>query len=198
MTVSINWMWLTRIAKVLALLFFLLPWLAVSCNGTPLIEASGLQMATGNPTIADFPMAEASSNKTNMDPAWWVIVAAVVILAGLGASLGLKRGNPGARLALASSVLALLLLGGGMASGAHKMRAALDEAMQEETGEADAMTRNMAAMMANTIKIEIKAGYWLTLIMLGAAGGAAFMAQSGAVALPSRRHSLSTETADEM
>ena len=82
MTVNINWLWVSRIAKVLALLLFFLPWMAVSCNGTPLIEASGYQLATGNPSVAQMPMAEMNAKGDDMDPVWWVIVAAVVILAG--------------------------------------------------------------------------------------------------------------------
>lgn len=171
MTVNINWLWLSRIAKVLALLLFFMPWMVVSCNGTALIEASGYQLATGNPTVAQMPMAEMNGKGDDMDPVWWVIVAAVVILAGIALSFVVKGAKSGGRVLLASSLVALALLGGGMSHSLGKMKSEMTKSLEEEG--MDEMTRSMAMMMSNAIKIETQTGYWLTLVMLGLAGGAA-------------------------
>ena len=61
---AMSWMNVARVAKVLAILMFLLPWLVVSCSGSPLAEASGLDLAIGKmQPAADSPragLAEAS------------------------------------------------------------------------------------------------------------------------------------------
>ena len=43
-----SWMNVARGLKVLALVLFLTPWLVVSCQGTPLIEASGMDLISGD------------------------------------------------------------------------------------------------------------------------------------------------------
>ena len=50
-----------RIAKVLALLAFVLPWAAVSCNGVDLATASGVELIQG--TMTENPEAGKQMNR---------------------------------------------------------------------------------------------------------------------------------------
>ncbi len=168
MTLNISWIWAARIAKVLALLLFLLPWVAVSCNGQPLIEATGYQLATGAPEVADIPVP-----KEKLEAAWWAIAGAVVIALGLVGSFALKGVKNAGRAVLVSSVLAIALLGGGMGQMVGQMRGAIEK----ETGKPDkggsemeALERQLSQMMGQAIRVEIKNGFWLTLVFLAAAG----------------------------
>ncbi|GAA0384465.1 hypothetical protein GCM10009093_09250 [Brevundimonas terrae] len=168
MTLNISWMWAARIAKVVALLLFFLPWVAVSCNGQPLIEASGYQLLTGSPEVADIPVP-----KEKLDAAWWAIAGAVVIVLGLIGSFVVKGAKTGGRVVLVSSVLAIALLGGGMGQMVGQMRGAIEkETGQKGEGgtEMEALERQLSQMMGQAIRVEIRNGFWLTLVFLAAAG----------------------------
>ena len=63
---------IVRIAKVVALLAFVLPWVAVSCNGTDIATASGIELIQGtmseNPEAAKqmgFPGGETSQGTSD-------------------------------------------------------------------------------------------------------------------------------------
>jgi hypothetical protein len=200
-----NWMNLARAAKVIALVLFLTPWLVVSCQGSPMIEASGLDLITGDVQPSQDGMmggfmeqAQAQADFAG-DPAgadgsaagdgvleegrWWGLAGAVLIVAGLVLGFVLRPARMAATGALAAGVLALAVLGGGMAWTDHTFEEQKRQALEQQPGgdtEMDAFGRNMAAGLAGAIQMEIKAGYWATLAALGFSVLAAFMAMTGA------------------
>lgn len=168
MTLNISWIWAARIAKVVALLLFFLPWVAVSCNGQPLIEATGYQLLTGAPEVADIPVP-----KEKLDAAWWAIAGAVVIVLGLVGSFVLKSAKMAGRVVLVSSLLAIALLGGGMGQMVGQMRGAIEKE-SGKTGEGgsemEQLERQLSQMMGQAIQVEVHTGFWMTLVFLAAAG----------------------------
>lgn len=176
MTLNINWLWVSRIAKVLALLLFFMPWLVVSCNGQPLMEASGWQLATGNPTVADTPLGE-MPGQGDQEGVWWVWAGGLAIILGLLVSFVLKPVVQKGRAILGAGIVAVALLGGGMAQTLAQLSAKKAEAMNGGS-DMDEMAKGLASMMGNAIQIEIQACYWTVLCLLGLAIVAAYIAQA--------------------
>jgi hypothetical protein len=171
-----NWMNIARVAKVVALLAFVLPWLAVSCNGTPLAEATGLDLVTGGVKAMN---QEVSEDRT---PQWWAIGTLALIGLGLALSFALKParraaaglgGAAAAALAL-SAVGMMLMIGSFKSEFAEKMNEPNDPAANAIFDASE-----MQKAMAEAIRIDTKFGYWLELLALAGAAGAAFMAFSG-------------------
>lgn len=204
-----TWMNLSRAAKVLALLMFLLPWMAVSCNGTPLAEATGVDLVLGKmEPAADSPMAQmaqqaeqnggADAEAIPNDPTgdnqaansikgsarYWVPAGLAVILLGLVLGFVLRPARQAAMGALVASLAALAILGGGMAWTTSSFKAEMQKAVAEQ-GAPDTSdpfgesAQKMAAAMAQAIRLDVKVGYWLTLVFLGLAAGGAGLALSG-------------------
>ena len=92
-----------RIAKIVALLAFFLPWAAVSCQGIDVATASGIELMQGKMTAnPDFerqaagafggganagafePSVSSSTNVPELGINFFAVGAAVVVLAGLG------------------------------------------------------------------------------------------------------------------
>src|SRR5690606_33848084 len=147
--------------KVVALLAFLMPWLVVSCQGTPLASASGLDLATGS--------VKAMSGQASPDasPQWWAALALLLILGGLAASFLLKPVRKAVLTVGGTATAALLLCVVGMmltiADGKSRIA--------EEQGGGDAFAREMQQAAASAIRFETRFGYWLTLLALAGAGG---------------------------
>lgn len=177
-----NWVNFARVGKVVALLAFLLPWLVVSCNATPIVSATGLELVTGSVKALNEQAPQDSS------PHLWAVAALVLIALGLVLSFVLKpvRNAAAAMGGAAAAALAILAVGMFLTIGGIK-----SQMMEETPGSADAASAsadnpfggdfeaNMREAMAQAIKVETKFGYWLSLIALAGAGGAAFMAFSG-------------------
>lgn len=204
-----SWMNVARVAKVLAILMFLLPWLVVSCNGSPLAEASGLNLAIGKmEPAADSPLsglmeagkAAEADQASSRDAAQvedsegvsnarlWVPAGGVLIVIALVLGFVLRPASRAAWGACAAAVAALVVLGGGMAWTTQAFKAEMKKEMAEQSQGSSEFEREMsglAASMANAIRLEVKPGYWLTLIFLGLGAGAALMAAQGR-ALPGR------------
>lgn len=193
-----NWMNLARAAKVIALVLFLTPWLVVSCESSPLIEASGLDLILGDVEPSDQSMmggfmgsAEVQVEAGDQSPAdqslngarWWALAGAVLIALGLVLGFVLRPARAAAMGAVAAGVLALAALGGGMAWTDHAFDEEKRQALEAQPGgdtEMDQFGRNMAAGVAAAIQMEVKPGYWGTLAALGLSVLAAFMAMNGA------------------
>lgn len=159
-------LWIARAAKVLALLAFFVPWVAVSCNGQMLVEASGYQLATGQIDLPDAAVAP-----EGLGSAWWAVAAALVILAGLVVSFVLHTMRRAGRVMVASSVLALVLVFGGMTHMVGSMRAEVTEKIEEQQGAEGSLERQLAQMLGRAMRVEVDVlhGYWLTLAALGLA-----------------------------
>jgi len=157
-----------RLAKLVALFGFVLPWMVVSCSGTEIMSATGIQLITGDPQLAG-PLANAPANEQpNTDPSVWVIAAAGAAVLGLALSL-FVRGR-----AAAIVLLTTALLGAGLTYySVEDMRGALATRMAAESRES-----GLPIDPATLLQLETRPGYWMTL---GGFGGAALLAIAGLV-----------------
>ncbi len=182
---------IVRIAKVVALLAFVLPWVAVSCNGTDLATASGIELIQGtmseNPDAANqmaaamgMPPGETTSGSSSMETPElemniFALAAAVVVAVGLGLSF-LGRIAPAATLATS-------LLAAGLVYGAvwqFKELVKTDMAEQQGGGAAGSMgdmsaMNQMGASMLNEM-VQERLGFWLAIGGLLVAAGASGIA----------------------
>lgn len=189
-----GWMNIARGLKVLALVLFLAPWLVVSCQGSPLIEASGVDLVTGNlEPSRDSAMggflaeaeAQAEARPASSDGAsanegqpgagvlkdgrWWVMLGAGLIGVALVLGLVLKPLKTAAMGAMAAGGLALAVLGGGMAWTVSEFRAEIRAAADQAPSGDDEFSqfgRSMAAGVAGGIGIEVRWGFWITGLAL--------------------------------
>lgn len=155
---------LARIAKVIALLLFVLPWITISCAEQPLITMSGVDLATGHVMMHN-PMTGATESPPGANGGdMWVILAALLILAGLAASFilkgrkGLMADMAGAGLAAAALAYTVLVR---IPGEAHRGAAA-------PVGPA-ASGGPSPEQIAQMIHINVQIGFWLTLLALIAA-----------------------------
>jgi hypothetical protein len=158
---------LARIAKVLALLFFLLPWVTISCAEQTLVTMSGVDLATGHVT-----MHNPVTNQTESPPGaeggdMLVIVGAVLILAALAATFILKGRNGfltaigGCALAVAALCYTVLV----RIPGAARVDPTAAMGGSGSPGAMGPTPEQMAAM----IRVETQIGFWLTILALVAA-----------------------------
>lgn len=179
-----SWINFARIGKVVALLAFVLPWLVVSCNATPIVSATGLEMVTGSVKALSEQAPQDSS------PHLWAVAGLVLIALGLVLSFVLKPVRNAAAAAGGAAAAALVILAIGMFLTIGGIKTKMAEETGEQAASAPASADNpfggdfeasMRDAMAQAIKVETKFGYWLTLVALLGASGAAFMAFSGRV-----------------
>jgi hypothetical protein len=169
----LDYLLLSRVAKLVGLLGFFLPWVTVSCSGTNIIEATGWQLMIGDvrPTEGFSEISQGQGGTDDADPNPFVIAAFAVAVIGLIASFATK-----ARVA-AIVMMATGLGGVGLAYySVQNMRAEMTRSMNEQQQRAGADTtdgssffsqdqeRDMARAMASAIQVEEQEGYWLTII----------------------------------
>jgi hypothetical protein len=175
---------LARIAQIVALVGFVLPWITVSCQGRVLAQVSGLDMALGRATIRN-PFTGVS-HAHGGSPNATIVFALVFILAGLVVSFNLSV----VRVALANMIAcgtSLLLIG-------YEVLVSASSAIRSETASPQAAENGLERGLADAVKVGTGFGFWLTCAALaaaiyfywkihrGAAGGAA--AAAGPVAPP--------------
>lgn len=171
-----NWLNIARAAKVLALVAFVLPWLVVSCNGTPLAEASGIDLVTGGVRTMNQEVSE------NRSPQWWAIATLALVVIGLGLSFALKPTRRAAAALGGAAAGGLVLCALGMMLMIGSFKSEFAEKMNEPQDAAANQffdPTEMQKAMAEAIRFETRFGYWLELLALAGAAGAAFMAFSG-------------------
>lgn len=159
-------LWVARAAKVLALLAFFLPWVVVSCNGDPLVQSTGYQMATGTielPKLAVTPEGQGQ--------AWWALGAMIVIALGLVAGFLVKPLKRAAMVMLLTSIVSLGLVFGGMTQMVSAMRAEIVQKLEENSDSDNDLERQFARLLGQAANVEVKVqeGYWLELMALLAA-----------------------------
>ena len=168
---------LARIAKIVALIGFFLPWVTVSCSSTEVLNATGWQLMTGEPEIvAPFSNAHEQEDR---EPALFVVAAFAVVLIGLGASL-LSRAQTAA---ITMLVCAVLGLGLSYYSVQHMRgefqremtKAERDSAVEGSPFFTAEQQRDLSRTVAREVRVEEQEGFWLTLIALLAAAACATM-----------------------
>lgn len=154
---------LARIAKIVALLLFLVPWVTVSCADQTLVSMTGVDLATGKVMMVN-PMTGAAERPPGGNaPDMLVIIGALLILLALAAGFVLKR-RTGALAAIGGCALAALVLGytvlvripGEARTGAVSNGGASSQGMSD-------------AQIAEMIRVNIEIGFWLVLVALAAA-----------------------------
>ena len=162
-----DYLTLARVGKVVALLGFLLPWVTVSCSGNVILEATGLQLMTGDPQPAGMLEGADRSQMDDPEPAIGVILACAAAALGLGLSFVLK-GKQAAGAILAGAVLAIGL-----------SYYSLESLHAEMTREASEQEDDMARAVANAIRIEKQEGFWVTVGGAGVGGALALIVLVG-------------------
>lgn len=193
-----------RIAKVLALLAFVLPWAAVSCQDVDLATASGIELIQGkmseNPEAgrqfgrqlesqfgAGLGAGEATSAPTGMSGSppelginFFGIAAAAVIVIGLGLSFA-GKGKPAARNVMVTSLLGLALCFGTVWWWKEQVKG---QSARENGGAATESPfgdGGMGAMGQGMIDamLQERFGYWIALGALAVAAGAGAIGMAG-------------------
>lgn len=113
-----------RVAKLIALFGFFLPWVLVSCAGEPIGRLSGVDLATGL-TITDANSARLASLPPH--PNLWVTLALAAVVGGLVASF-LARGRQAFVAMAVAAVVALVASAIGLASVVTGARAEVQSA----------------------------------------------------------------------
>jgi hypothetical protein len=176
---------LARIAKVVALLLFLLPWVTVSCSpqamnaagGPPagamtstgdvvLVKATGLQLATGTATPTN-PNPSAASAPPNPfgKPNYPILGGALLILLALAATFLLK-GRKAALAAAAGSALAAVILCYAVLLDIPKL---VQTTFMGGTAAGGGAPPIDPAELARMIQVKTEIGFWLAILALVAA-----------------------------
>ncbi|RYZ05430.1 MAG: hypothetical protein EON61_14405 [Alphaproteobacteria bacterium] len=201
-----------RIAKIVALLAFFLPWVAVSCQNVDVATASGIELMQGrmteNPHFeqqvkqqmnsafgglgdlnTDGASTEARSSQEvpELGVNFFAIAAAIVILIGLGLTFTAK-GKTAGRNALITSLLGLALVFGTVwwfkDSAMRDMEAKEGGASSASSpfGGPGSMDAMGQQMLDNMLQERM--GYWVALIALAVAAGAGGLAMAGTPSKP--------------
>lgn len=165
---------LARIAKIVALLLFVLPWVTVSCADQTLVTMTGIDLATGKVMMTNPMTGVAERPPGGGEPDMLVIVGALLILLALVASFVLKR-RTAALAAIGGSALAALALGytvlvripGEARTGALSNGGGSSQGMSD-------------AQIAEMIRVNVEIGFWLVLAALAAAVVLNFLAMKAA------------------
>jgi len=156
-----------RALKLIAFLFFLLPWVTVSCADQTLVSMSGLDLATGSVTVHNPISGEITHPPDSGHPDWPVLIAALLIVAALILSFVLR----GALAALAP--IGALAAAAGLICYSVLVRIP-DKARADATAQTvEGLNR---AQIHDLIRVETAAGFWLTLAALAAAIVVSWMA----------------------
>lgn len=196
---------IVRIAKVVALLAFVLPWVAVSCSGVDIATSSGVELIQGkmtaNPDAAQQISAQmGGATVTSNDPSespdlginYFALGAAVVILGGLALTF-IGGAKAAARNALITSVLAAGLAFGATWQFKEQLKA---ESMKDQQASAAdnpfGGAGGMGGMAGDMIDsmVQYRIGFWLVLGALVVAAGAGGVAMSGGANASARPDSM--------
>lgn len=190
---------LARIAKIVALLLFVLPWVTVSCSpqglgpaaGAPpgmttgsgdmvLVRATGVQLATGSATpINPNPSASPPPNPFAA-PNYAILGGALLILLSLAASFLLKGRNAVLAAAAGSALAAAALAYAVLIDIPRLVHASFASGAGAGAGEGSPIN---PAELARMIQVKAEIGFWLTLVALIAAVILNVLAMKGTAAV---------------
>jgi hypothetical protein len=170
---------LGRIAKVVALLLFVLPWVTVSCADQTLVSMTGVDLATGHISMAANPMgAPSAAAPAEHGGDLFVILGALLILAGLAVTFILK-GSKGAMAAAACAALAA-----GSLAYTVLVKIPGQARADATTGTGGGAGGPSPEQIAEMIKVNIQIGFYLCLAALIAAIVFDFLAMKGTPTAP--------------
>ena len=151
-----------RIARTIALLGFLLPWVTVSCAGQTIASVSGVRLATGVVTIRN-PMSGAI--ETHAGTANWAVLltALAIVLALLVSFVPARRTAALLGLAL-SAAAATLAIYAVMIDVPEQLAAGF-----RDRGDGGELGTSLAQSVDHAIRVESGGGFWITLLALAAA-----------------------------
>jgi hypothetical protein len=158
-----------RIAKTVALLAFLLPWVTVSCAGQQIASVSGLGLATGVVTVRNPMTGELTRHAGSAN--WTVLLAALAIALALLVSF-VRAGRAGTLSGLALSGFgALLSVYAVLVDIPHQLMAGVRQ--QQDGGGGLGSSGDVGASFARSIehafRVDAAIGFWITLLALVAA-----------------------------
>lgn len=165
-----SWLNLSRSAVMLALLCFFMPWFAISCQQTEIVSATGVQLATGT-----VPEPSTGGGSRGHEAAIWALLAFLMLLAGAVFAMAFATMKGRLRIVSALCGGAALLLAGGMLLTVSSAKRELT-ANVNGTASVDAAMRQLTAQ---GIRLEVKFGYWLTLLAATGASAAAYFGATG-------------------
>lgn len=163
-----------RIAKIVALLAFFMPWAVVSCSGQEVLSMTGVDLVSGH--------VEAQGQTQNIGLNFFIIIGVIAIVLGLLTSFADNEESEKKGAASRTAVLALVAAGfifGGMLWFKDSLRREAREARNSNSYE-----RQMGGSVAAMLKIEEQAGYYVTLLSLVGAAAAGGMALGGQMPQP--------------
>ena len=151
-----------RIARTVALLAFLLPWVTVSCAGQTIASVSGVRLATGVVTIRN-PMSGAIETHAGTAN-WAVLLAALAIVLALLAGFAPAR-RMAALLGLAlSAAAAILAVYAVMIDIPQQLVAGL-----RERPDGSDFGSSLTHSVEHAIRVDSGIGFWITLLALAVA-----------------------------
>jgi hypothetical protein len=162
---GLGFMNLARGAKLVALLLFLLPWVTISCAEQTLATMSGVDLATGSVTMHNPMTGQSERPPGNEGPDYPVLAAALLIGLALVGSFLLSRALGTLAGMAGSAVAAALISYTVFIRIPEKTHAAPPGAGAGDTGTGMFNEQQMAEL----IRVDIAAGFWLTLAALLAA-----------------------------
>jgi hypothetical protein len=162
------WKWI-KVPKIGALAAFFMPWLTVSCSGTPLATATGWQLAFGSYSsqAVGVPLPTAGPHMN-----LWLALAMLVIIAGIWAAC-ISESKQSCLKVMATSAAALILIW--LGTGRYSQSALMAEASNGNSGGFSGTIDRAALMM---IQFTWDIGFWIAVTGLMAAGIMAFLTYS--------------------
>ena len=187
----INFNLIARVAKIVALLAFFLPWILVSCSGNEIAHGSGWDMMVGRLQPSDqihglqaqFGNEHSQHEMDRPAPEIFAILAFVVIALGLLASLAMKQ-RAAAGVMLASSLLGIALCFGAFEHIKSELNNQVEHAARKRHNQ---LGIDLSGSVESAVRIEKQEGFWVTIIALVVAA-----TMSGA-ALTVRREAVTTD-----
>ena len=166
----INFNLIARIAKIVALLGFFLPWILVSCSGNEIAHGSGWDMMVGrlqpsdqiNGLQAQFGNEHSQHEMDRPAPEIFAILAFAVIALGLLVSLAMKR-RAAAGVMLASSLLGVGLCFGAFEHIKSEMNHQVEHAARKQHNQ---LGVDLSGSVESAVRIEKQEGFWATVIAL--------------------------------
>lgn len=150
----------SRLLMLLALLFFVLPWVTVSCADQTLMSMSGLDLATGSVTMHNPMTGEAAQPPSGGEADLPVMIGGILIALALVLSFVMK-GRMGTLASMAALVVAA-------ASISYTVLLRIPQRAREDAVQQGGQAGQGApgidqAQIAEMVRVQTEIGFWLTL-----------------------------------